>query len=218
MDGSSSARAALLGPSLLGIADKGSATRDYVTIMSAARSKPHELHPCRHFQPRQSGEVFMPSKPRLVYHASSMLTVVYARHSQLEVDTSGLVPCAVTSLASATSARRGNPAALGVVSSSVRAKKDVKIEAHASKVYHISHCSSRPSYFSPTSKASITVVHPHCISHRHDATPHVQTRQFVGLSCSLFRKERREAFVPSRPQWTDASLRFPNTDLNRKGV
>jgi hypothetical protein len=48
-------------------------------------------------------------------------------------------------------------------SSSVRAKKDLKIEAHASKVYHISHCSSRPSYFSPTSKASITVVHLPCI-------------------------------------------------------
>jgi hypothetical protein len=48
-------------------------------------------------------------------------------------------------------------------SSSVRAKKDLKIEAHASKVYHISHCSSRPSYFSPTSKASITVVHLHSI-------------------------------------------------------
>jgi hypothetical protein len=201
MDGSSSARAALLGPSLLGIADKGSATRDYVTIMSAARSKPHELHPCRHFQPRQSGEVFMPSKPRLVYHASSMPTVVYARHSQLEVDTSGLVPCAVTSpcvsykcSTSTTSARRGSPAALDVVSSYVRAKKDVKKEAHASKVYHISHCSSRPSYFSPTSKASITVVHLHCISYRHDATPHVQTRQFVGLSCSPF-SERTERSV-----------------------
>jgi hypothetical protein len=192
--------------------------------MSAAMSKLHELHPCRHFQPRQSGEVFMPSKPRLVYHASSMLTVVYARHSQLEVDTSGLVPCghvpcvSYKCSTSATRARRGNPAALDVVSSSVRAKKDVKIEAHASKVYHISHCSSRPSYFSPTSKASITVVH--LTAYRIDMMLPRTCKRGSSLVCHapLFRKERREAFVPSRPQWTDASLRFPNTDLNRKGV